>query len=71
MFGLGGAELAQYRGQKPKNPYNNLLFDQIDGFEFFLIFCIQILSYASLHQEGPTAEFPALGSSCNWPWFNT
>ena len=51
-----------------KNPYNNLLFDHIDGFEFFLIFLVQILSYLPLLQEGTTAEFPALGSSHNRPW---
>ena len=39
---LWRAELAQNRGQiwtqHAKKPYNNLLFDHIDGFEFFLIF---------------------------------
>ena len=61
----------------PKNPYNNLSFDHIkeldldhiDGFEFFLIFWVQILSYLSLLQEGTTAGFPALGSSHSRPWF--
>ena len=52
----------------PKNPYNNLLFDHIDGFEFFLIFWVQILSYLPHLQEGTTAGFPALGSSHNRPW---
>ena len=28
----------------PKNPYNNLLFDHINGFEFFLISLVLILS---------------------------
>ena len=50
-----------------KNPYNNLLFDHIDRFEFFLIFWGQILSYLPLLQEGTTAELPALGSSHNRP----
>ena len=52
----------------PKNPYNNLLFDHIDGFEFFLIFWVPNLSYLPLLQEGTTAEFPALGSSHSRPW---
>ena len=50
-----------------KNPYNNLLFDHIDGFEIFSFFWVQILSYLPLLQEGTTAEFPALGSSHNRP----
>ena len=50
-----------------KNPYDNILFDHIDGFEFFLIFWVQILSYLSLLQEGTTAGFPAFGSSHNRP----
>ena len=50
-----------------ENPYNNLLFDHIDGFEFFLIFWVQILSYLLLLQEGTTVEFPALSSSHNRP----
>ena len=50
-----------------ENPYNNLLFGHIDGFEFFLIFWVLILSYLPLLQEGTTAEFPALGSSHNRP----
>ena len=49
----------------PENPYNNLLFDHIDGFEYFLIFWVPNLSYLSLLQEGTTAEFLALGSSHN------
>ena len=51
----------------PKNPYSNLLFDRIDGFEFFVIFWVQILSYLPLLQEGTTAGFSALGSSDNRP----
>ena len=51
----------------PKNPYNNLLFDHINGFEFVLIFWVPNLSYLPLPQEGTTAEFPALGSSQNPP----
>ena len=54
----------------PENPSNNLLFDHIDGFEYFLIFWIPNLSYLSLLQEGITAEFPALGSSHNRPCKN-
>ena len=50
-----------------KTPYNNLLFDYIDRFEFFLIFWVKILRYLPLLQEGTTAEFPALGSSHNRP----
>ena len=34
----------------PKNRYNNLLFDHIDGFELFLIFLVQNLSYPPLLQ---------------------
>ena len=52
-----------------KNPYNNLLFDHINGFEFFLIFWGEILSYLPLLQEGTAAEFPALRSSHNRPCF--
>ena len=55
----------------PKNPYNKLLFDHIDGYDFFLVFWVQILSYLPLLQEGTTAEFPALGSSHNRPCKNT
>ena len=66
-----GAELAQkkarFRLSMPKNPYNNFLFDHIDGFKFFLVFWVQILSYVPLLKEGTTAEFPALGSSHNRP----
>ena len=51
----------------PKNPYNNLLFDHIDGLEYFLIFWVRILSYGPLLKEGTTADFPALGSSHNHP----
>ena len=51
----------------PENPYNNLLFEHIDGFELFSIFWIQISSYLPLLQEGTTAGFPALGSSHNHP----
>ena len=32
----------------PKKPSNNLLLDHINGFEFFLIFWVPILSYLSL-----------------------
>ena len=39
----------------PKNPYNNLLFDHIDGIEFFLIFWVLVSSYLPLLQEGTTA----------------
>ena len=51
----------------PKNPYNKLLFDNIDGFEFFLIFWFPMLSYLPLLQEGTAAEFQALGSSHKRP----
>mgnify|MGYP001798506235 CR=1 FL=1 len=51
----------------PENPYNNFLFYHIDGFEFFLIFWVEISSYLPLLQEGTTAGFPALGSSHNRP----
>ena len=59
---------ARFGLSMPKNPYNNLLFDHIDGFEFFSIFLVLNLSYLPLLQEGTTAEFPALGSSHNRPW---
>ena len=59
---------AKYLLSMLKHPYNSLLFDYIDGFEFFLILWVQILSYLPLPQEGTTAEFPALGSSQNRPW---
>ena len=58
---------ARFGLSMPKNPYNNLLFDHIDEFEFFLIFWVPNLSYLPLLQEGTTAEFPALGSSHNRP----
>ena len=58
---------ARFGLSMPKNPYINLLFDHIDGFEFFFIFLVQILSYLPLLQEGTAAEFPALGSSHNRP----
>ena len=53
-----------------KNPYNNILFDHIDGFELVLIFWVQILSYLLLLQEGTTAKFPTLGSSHSRLWLN-
>ena len=43
---------ARFRLSTPKNPYDNLLFDQIDGIELFLFFWVQILSYLPLLQEG-------------------
>ena len=59
-----GAELAQNSGQiwtqHAKKPHNNLLFDHTDGFEFFLNFWVQNLSYLLLLQEGTAAKFPAL-----------
>ena len=36
----------------PKNPYNNLLFDHIDGIEFILVFWAQILSYHRYFEKG-------------------
>ena len=59
---------ARFGLSMPKNPYNNLSFDHIDGFKFFLILCVQIMSYLPLLQEGTTAGFPALSSSHNRPW---
>ena len=41
----------------PKNPYDHLLFDHIDGFEFFWV---QNLSDSPRLQVGTTAEFSAL-----------
>ena len=38
-----------------KNP---ILFDHIDGFEFFFILWVQILSYLPLLKEGTAAELP-------------
>ena len=61
---------ARFGLSMPKNPYNNLLFDHIDRFEFFLIFWVQTLSYLPLLQEGTTAGFLALGSSHNRPCYN-
>ena len=48
-----GAEISQHRFglTMPKNPYNNFLFDHIDGFEFLLIFLALVLSYFPLFQE--------------------
>ena len=42
---------ARFRLSTPKNPYDNLLFDQIDGIELFLFFWVQILSYLPLLPE--------------------
>ena len=53
----------------PKNPYNNHLFDYIDGFKFSLILWVPNFSYLPLLQEGTTAEFPALGGCHNRPWW--
>ena len=39
---------AKFGLRMPKNPYNNLLFNHIDGFEFFLIFLGPTLSYLPL-----------------------
>ena len=47
----------------PKNPYNNILFDHVDGFEFFSFLWVQISSYLPLLQERTTAEFRALSNS--------
>ena len=46
----------------PENPFHNLMFDHIDGFEFSSTFSVQCLSHLPLLQEGTTAEFMALGS---------
>ena len=54
--------------QLPKNPYSNLLFHHVDGFDFFLTFRVQLLSYVPQVLEGATAEFPTLGSSHNCLW---
>ena len=59
---------ARFGLSMPKNPYENLLFDNNDGFEFFSIFWVKIQSYIPLLQEGTIAEFPALGRSHNRPW---
>ena len=69
VFGLksGQEPEARFGLSMPKNPYNNLLYDHINGFEFFLVFWVQILSYLPLLQEGTTAGFLALGSSHNRP----
>ena len=40
--------LKTYELSMLNNPYNNLLFDHFDGFEFFLILWVQILSYLPL-----------------------
>ena len=48
---------ARFALSMPKNPYNNPLFDHIDGFEYFIIFWVQILRYVPLLQEGTTAGF--------------
>ena len=45
------------------------MFDHIDGFEFSLIFWIQILSYLPLLQEGTTAKLLALRKSQNRPCY--
>ena len=57
---------ALFRVSIPKSRYNNLLFERIDGFEFFSIFWVQILSYL---QKGTTAGFPAIRRSHYCPWF--
>ena len=59
---------ARFGLSMPINPYNNILFNHIDGFEFFLIFLVPNFSYLPLIQEGTTAELPALGSCHNRPW---
>ena len=66
------AELAQNREQiwtqHAYKPYNNHLFDLIDGFEFFLISLVQILSYLPLFQEGDNCRccfLTGLGVSMN------
>ena len=46
----------------PENPFNNLMFDHIDGFEFSSTFSVQCLSHLPLLQEGTTAKFLALCS---------
>ena len=51
--------------KKEARPYNNFLFDHIDGFK---LFWVQTLSYLPLLQEGTTAGSPALGSSHNRLW---
>ena len=52
-----GADLAKNKNQPKINPYNNLSFDHIDGFQLFLICCVLILSYSPLLEEGTAAEF--------------
>ena len=53
----------------PNNPYKNVLFDHIDGFEFFLIFWVLIQNYLPLLQEWTNAGLPAHGNSHNRPWY--
>ena len=40
---------ARFGLSMPKNPYNYLMFDHIDGLKLFLIFWVQILSYLPLY----------------------
>ena len=51
----------------PTNPYHNLLFYYIDGFEVSLIFSVPILdlSFPTLREDN--CEFPTLGSTHNCP----
>ena len=50
-----------------ENPFNNLLFDHIEGSEFFLIFLVSNFELSSPTSGGTTAEFLALYSSHNRP----
>ena len=53
-------KLAKFGLSMLKNPYNDLLFDHIDGLEFFLNFRVQTLSCLPLLQEGTAARHSAV-----------
>ena len=53
--------------QHAYEPAKLLLFDRIDGFEFFFNFLVLILSCLPLFQAGTAAKFPTLDSSQNCP----
>ena len=49
---------ARFGLSMPKNPYNNLLFDQIDGFEYFLIFWGSQFELSSPTSRGGNCRVP-------------
>ena len=63
VFGLKSGQRQDLDSACPKTPVTFLMFDHIDGFDFW----VYIASCLPLLQEGTTAKFPAIDRSHNGP----